>query len=74
MEEVKSGLLTPVNVVALASLLCATLWLSWWFYDRSQYLDVTDARIASTMISISSRMPNHNRLVYKLVLLFNFFE
>lgn len=56
MEEGKSEIFTPVNLVALTSLLIAALWLSWWFYDRTQYLYVTDARIASTMISVSSRM------------------
>jgi len=57
MEDTKPHLLTPINVAAPIALVCAAIWLGWWFYDRSQYLYVTDARIASTMISVSSRMP-----------------
>ncbi len=57
MAEADTKIASPVNVIALASLLIAALWLSWWFYDRSLHLYVTDARITSTMISVSSRMP-----------------
>lgn len=48
---------TPTNVAAVALLILSTLWLAWWFYDRSNYVYVTDARISSTMINVSSRIP-----------------
>ncbi len=57
MAETGSNIFSPVNILASGSLFAAALWLGWWFYDHSKYLYVTDARIASTMISVSSRMP-----------------
>ncbi len=57
MNESTRSIFSPVNIVAMLSLLAASLWLAWWFYDRTQYLYVTDARIASTLVSVSSRIP-----------------
>jgi membrane fusion protein (multidrug efflux system) len=57
MEEVETRIFTPVNVIAIGSLLLASAWLAWWFYDRTQYLYVTDARVSSTLVSVSSRLP-----------------
>ena len=50
-------ILNPTNVIAFSLLFFSSIWLAWWFYDRSNYVYVTDARITSTMISISSRIP-----------------
>lgn len=50
-------ILNPTNVVAFSLLFFSSIWLAWWFYDRSNYVYVSDARITSTMISISSRIP-----------------
>lgn len=57
MNVPRSPLLTPPNLIALSTLLASSFWLSWWFYDRSQYVYVTDARVASSMINVSSRIP-----------------
>ncbi|MCB1693046.1 MAG: HlyD family secretion protein [Pseudomonadales bacterium] len=57
MSEPRSAILTPTNLVALGILVASGLWLAWWFYDRSQYLYVDDARIASSMINVSSKIP-----------------
>lgn len=57
MNATRSPLLTPSNLIALSILVASSLWLSWWFYNRSQYVYVTDAHVASTMINVSSRIP-----------------
>lgn len=50
-------LFTPTNIAAFAILVGSCIWLGWWFYERSQYVYLDDARVASTMISIASRIP-----------------
>ncbi|MEX0942252.1 MAG: HlyD family secretion protein [Pseudomonadales bacterium] len=57
MNETRATILTPTNLIAITILLASSSWLAWWFYDRSQYVFVTDARISATMINISSRIP-----------------
>jgi len=57
MEEKQVKVFSVVNVLAIGSLLVASIWLAWWFYDRTQYLYVSDARIAATLVSVSSRLP-----------------
>lgn len=56
MSDVKK-IWTSTNLIALGLLTVSSLWLIWWFYDRSNYVYVTDARISSTMINVSSRIP-----------------
>ncbi|MDG1206650.1 MAG: efflux RND transporter periplasmic adaptor subunit [Pseudomonadales bacterium] len=49
-----------INVTSLVSisiLVLSSIALTAWFYDRSQYVHVTDARITATMVSVSSRIP-----------------
>jgi membrane fusion protein, multidrug efflux system len=38
-------------------LIFSSLWLAWWFLQRADSVYVNDARVASHMISISSRIP-----------------
>ncbi len=48
---------SPTNLIAVGLLTLSSIWLAWWFYDRSNYVYVSDARISSTMINVSSRIP-----------------
>jgi membrane fusion protein (multidrug efflux system) len=48
---------TRTNVTSLIALAVFILWLSWWFYNRSGYVHVSDARVSATMVSLSSRIP-----------------
>ncbi len=57
MSPARSVLFNRTNVIALMILVLSSAWLAWWFYDRSRFLYVTDARIASRMINVSSRIP-----------------
>jgi len=57
MSEARSSAFSITNILAFTILLASSLWLGWWFYDRSQYVYIDDAHIASTMISVSSRIP-----------------
>ena len=57
MSDSNSSVFSLTNIVAFTILLASVLGLAWWFYDRSQYVYLDDARVASTMISISSRIP-----------------
>ena len=45
------------NVSAMLILIFSSLWLAWWFLQRADSVYVNDARVASHMISISSRIP-----------------
>ncbi|MCB1646616.1 MAG: biotin/lipoyl-binding protein, partial [Pseudomonadales bacterium] len=45
------------NIAAVVLLAGSVIWLAWWFIERSYYVYVSDARIASDMISLSSRTP-----------------
>ena len=53
----RSALLSPTNILAMTILTASSLWLGWWFYDRSQFVYVTDARVSATMINVASRIP-----------------
>lgn len=57
MSESHAKIMTPSNLIAISILSVASVWLAWWFYDRSQFVYVTDARISATMVNISSRIP-----------------
>lgn len=57
MSEQRRRLATPTNIIAFVILLGSCTWLGWWFYERSRYVYLDDAHVASTMISISSRIP-----------------
>ncbi len=50
-------LFSKTNVFSFSILIISGVFLAWWFYDRSNYVYVSDARISATMISISSRIP-----------------
>jgi membrane fusion protein (multidrug efflux system) len=52
-----SSIWSTTNVGALLTLVVGSLWLGWWFFDRSGYVFVKDARVAADMINISSRIP-----------------
>lgn len=52
----RPSFITPSNVIAATILLASTLWLLWWFWDRSHYVFVDDARISATMVTVSSRV------------------
>jgi membrane fusion protein, multidrug efflux system len=47
----------PRGIVVALTALLAVLSTGWWAYDRMTHIYVTDARIAATMITISSRVP-----------------
>lgn len=49
--------LTRSNLIAAIILLASSLWLLWWFWDRSNYVFVSDARVSATMITVSARVP-----------------
>ena len=57
MNDQKSQIFSKTNIISFTILIVSALWLGWWFYDRSNYVYVTDARISATMISVSSRIP-----------------
>ena len=52
-----SSMFSRTNILAFAILAVTCVWLAWWFYQRSLYVYLDDARVASTMINISSRIP-----------------
>ncbi|MEX2489944.1 MAG: HlyD family secretion protein [Pseudomonadales bacterium] len=54
-------LLTRSNVIATAILLASCLWLIWWFWDRSNYVFVSDARISATIVTVSARVAGRVR-------------
>ncbi|MBV1878938.1 MAG: HlyD family secretion protein [Pseudomonadales bacterium] len=53
----KPKLLSQSNILAVFILVSFTIWLSSWFFERSKYVFVSDARITASMISIGSRIP-----------------
>ena len=55
--ETKPKWINTTSIISMAVLVISTIALVGWFYDRSQYVHVTDARITATMVSISSRIP-----------------
>ena len=56
MDE-KPKRFNATSIISIAVLFTSSIALVGWFYDRSQYVHVTDARITATMVSISSRIP-----------------
>lgn len=55
-RQQKASLLSTTNVIAAVILIASIVWLTAWFYSRSGKIYVSDARIAATLISVSSRM------------------
>tara|TARA_R110002072_G_scaffold59158_1_gene150694 strand:- start:34558 stop:35685 length:1128 start_codon:yes stop_codon:yes gene_type:complete len=45
------------NILSVVALAIFLVWLALWFYGRSGYVHVADARVSATMISVSSRIP-----------------
>jgi membrane fusion protein (multidrug efflux system) len=52
-----SSIWSKTNIGALLTLVLGSLWLGWWFFERSGYVFVKDARVAADMINISSHIP-----------------
>lgn len=48
---------TRTNIASVIALTVFMAWLAWWFYERSGYVHISDARVSATMISLSSRIP-----------------
>ncbi|MFT4631931.1 MAG: membrane fusion protein (multidrug efflux system) [Candidatus Pseudothioglobus sp.] len=53
----RSNSWSKTNIGALLTLVLGSLWLGWWFFERTGFVFVNDARVAADMISISSRIP-----------------
>ena len=49
--------ISPSNLLVAVVTLAGTLWGAWWLYDRLANVYVLDARIASDMLLMSSRVP-----------------
>lgn len=49
--------LSPSNLLVVAVTVMAALWGGWWFFDRLTNVYVQDARVASDMLLLSSRVP-----------------
>jgi membrane fusion protein (multidrug efflux system) len=47
---------SKTNVSAALILILSCIWLANWFYQRAGHVYVSDARIASTMVAVSSRI------------------
>ncbi|MFT4677531.1 MAG: membrane fusion protein (multidrug efflux system) [Patiriisocius sp.] len=45
------------NIISLTTMVGFLIVLALWFYGRSGYVHVSDARVSATMISVSSRIP-----------------
>lgn len=52
----RPSMYNKTNITATLILIMSTLWLANWFYQRAGHVYVSDARIASTMIAVSSRI------------------
>jgi membrane fusion protein (multidrug efflux system) len=52
----RPSIYNKTNITAALILLLSTLWLVNWFYQRAGYVYVSDARISSTMVAVSSRI------------------
>jgi len=50
-------LMSKTNVISLSLLVISSIALAAWLLDRSRFIHISDARIAATMISVSSRTP-----------------
>lgn len=49
--------MSKTNVASLSLLIISSISLAIWLVDRSHFIHISDARVAATMISISSRTP-----------------
>lgn len=56
-QSTRPAIWSTTNVSAMLILIFSSLWLAWWFLQRADSVYVNDARVASHMISISSRIP-----------------
>ena len=56
-DEKEPKKLNVTSLISISILTLSSIGLTAWFYDRSQYVHVTDARITATMVSVSSRIP-----------------
>jgi len=45
------------NIISFTAMVIFLIGLALWFYGRSGYVHVSDARVSATMISVSSRIP-----------------
>lgn len=52
----RPSLYNKTNITAALILIVSALWLVNWFYQRAGHVYVSDARIASTMVAVSSRI------------------
>lgn len=52
----RPSLYNKTNITAALILIVSALWLANWFYQRAGHVYVSDARIASTMVAVSSRI------------------
>lgn len=52
----RPSMYNKTNITAALILILSALWLANWFYQRAGHIYVSDARIASTMVAVSSRI------------------
>lgn len=52
-----SPLMSKTNIASISLLVISSIALAVWLMDRSRFVHISDARIAATMISVSSRNP-----------------
>ena len=56
-QSTRPAIWSTTNISAMLILIFSSLWLAWWFLQRADSVYVNDARVASHMTSISSRIP-----------------
>lgn len=52
----RPSIYSKTNIIAGVILISSTIWLINWFYQRSGHVYVDDARVASTMVAVSSKV------------------
>ena len=52
----RPSMYNKTNITAALILVLSALWLANWFYQRAGHIYVSDARISSTMVAVSSRI------------------
>jgi membrane fusion protein (multidrug efflux system) len=52
----RPSMYNKTNITAALILVLSALWLANWFYQRAGHVYVSDARISSTMVAVSSRI------------------
>ncbi len=55
-EPARPSIYSKTNIIAALILLSSVIWLVNWFYQRSGHVYVDDARVASTMVAVSSKV------------------